>query len=184
MVLAGLIMDLAFTVAGLVPEPNPNIRAELTSFSFNYTFWLNVIFGALAAYLFWRNWRHPMEHGHHHGEGEGGVSHHHHASQPSTGTLERRTMCARTLLAILVAMPVAVSANAVTPANPYAGQQTRSIKALSPEDIDELRNGTGMGLAKAAELNGYPGPLHVLALTTELRLTSTRCGRSQAFANA
>jgi hypothetical protein len=29
-----------------------------------------------------------------------------------------------------------------------------------------------MGLAKAAELNGYPGPLHVLALAKELRLTS------------
>jgi len=35
MVLAGLIMDVTFTAAGLVPEPNPNIRAELTSFSFN-----------------------------------------------------------------------------------------------------------------------------------------------------
>ena len=80
MVLAGLIMDLAFTAAGLVPEPNPNIRAELTSFSFNYTFWLNVIFGALAAYLFWLNWKHPMEHGHHHGEDESGARHHHHAS--------------------------------------------------------------------------------------------------------
>src|SRR5712671_1018586 len=80
-------------------------------------------------------------------------------------------MCARILLAVLVAMLAAVSANADTPANPYAGQQTRSIKALSPEDIDELRKGAGMGLAKAAELNGYPGPLHVLALTKELRLT-------------
>jgi hypothetical protein len=72
MVLAGLIMDLALTAVGLVPEPDPNIRAELTRFSFNYTFWLNVIFGALAAYLFWLNWRHPMEHG-------GGARHHHHA---------------------------------------------------------------------------------------------------------
>jgi hypothetical protein len=80
MVVAGLIMDLAFTAVGLVPEPDPDIRAELTRFSFNYTFWLNVIFGALAAYLFWLNWRHPMEHGHHHGEGEGGARHHHHAS--------------------------------------------------------------------------------------------------------
>jgi uncharacterized membrane protein YraQ (UPF0718 family) len=42
MVLAGLIMDVAFTAAGLVPEPNPNIRAEITTFSFNYTFWLNL----------------------------------------------------------------------------------------------------------------------------------------------
>jgi uncharacterized membrane protein YraQ (UPF0718 family) len=36
-VLAGLIMDVAFTAAGLVPEPNPNIRAELTTFNFNHT---------------------------------------------------------------------------------------------------------------------------------------------------
>jgi hypothetical protein len=93
-------------------------------------------------------------------------------------------MCARILLAVLGAMPAGVSANADTPANPYAGQLTRSIKALSPEDIDELRKGAGMGLAKAAELNGYPGPLHVLALTTELRLTPTRCGGSRVFASA
>jgi DNA repair protein RadC len=65
-------------------------------------------------------------------------------------------MCVRILLAVLMSMPVAVSANGLTPANPYAGQQTRSIKALSPEDIDELRKGAGMGLAKAAELNSIP----------------------------
>jgi uncharacterized membrane protein YraQ (UPF0718 family) len=67
MVLAGLIMDVAFTAAGLVPEPNSNIRAELTTFSFNYTFWLNLAFGALATYFAWLNWQHPMDHGHYHG---------------------------------------------------------------------------------------------------------------------
>jgi hypothetical protein len=45
---------------------------------------------------------------------------------------------------------------------PYAGQQARSIKALSDEEIAALRKGEGMGMAKAAELNGYPGPVHVL----------------------
>ena len=63
-----------------MPAPNPNIRAEITSFSFNYTFWLNLAFGALAAYFVWLNRKHPMDHGHHHGEGEGGARHHHHAS--------------------------------------------------------------------------------------------------------
>jgi hypothetical protein len=53
----------------------------------------------------------------------------------------------------------------------YAGQQTRAIKALSSEDIAALRNGEGMGMAKAAELNGYPGPAHVLALAAQLGLT-------------
>lgn len=59
-------------------------------------------------------------------------------------------------------------------AHPYAGQQMRSIKALSDEDIDALRKGEGMGLAKAAELNGYPGPKHVLALGNQLGLTEAQ----------
>ena len=66
MVLASLVMDVAFTAFGLVPAPNPNIRTEMTSFSLDYTFWLNLIFGALAAYFFWLNRQHPMDHGHHH----------------------------------------------------------------------------------------------------------------------
>ena len=77
MVLAALLMDVAFSTIGQMPPPNPNIRAEMASFSLNYTFWLNLIFGALALYFFWLNRRHPMQHGHHgHNHGE----HHHHAS--------------------------------------------------------------------------------------------------------
>jgi hypothetical protein len=49
---------------------------------------------------------------------------------------------------------------------PYAAQQTRAIKALSEEDIAALRKGEGMGLA-----NGYPGPVHVLALAAQLGLS-------------
>jgi Spy/CpxP family protein refolding chaperone len=54
---------------------------------------------------------------------------------------------------------------------PYAGQQARTIKSLSDEDIAALRKGEGMGMAKAAELNGYPGPAHVLTLAGQLALT-------------
>ena len=54
---------------------------------------------------------------------------------------------------------------------PYAGQQTRSIKALSSSEMDGLKNGKGMGLAKAAELNHYPGPRHVLDEASKLSLT-------------
>src|SRR3954468_14522603 len=54
---------------------------------------------------------------------------------------------------------------------PYAGLQQRAVKALSNEQISDLRAGRGMGLALAAELNGYPGPLHVLELADQLRLT-------------
>ncbi len=56
--------------------------------------------------------------------------------------------------------------------SPYAGEQTRPIKALSESDVTQLLNGHGMGLARAAELNSYPGPRHVLDLADELKLTS------------
>lgn len=55
--------------------------------------------------------------------------------------------------------------------SPYAGQQSREIKALSPAHTQDLLAGKGMELAKAAELNGYPGPMHVLELADSLRLT-------------
>jgi hypothetical protein len=55
--------------------------------------------------------------------------------------------------------------------SPYAGQQTRDTKALSEQEIDDLLNARGMALAKAAELNGYPGPLHSIELAADLGLT-------------
>lgn len=55
--------------------------------------------------------------------------------------------------------------------SPYAGQQHRDIKSLSADDIKALNAGQGWGLAKAAELNGYPGPLHVLEMRTEIDLS-------------
>jgi Spy/CpxP family protein refolding chaperone len=57
---------------------------------------------------------------------------------------------------------------------PYTGQQARAIKSLSDDDIAALRKGEGMGMAKAAELNGYPGPAHVLALAAQLGLTDSQ----------
>jgi len=54
--------------------------------------------------------------------------------------------------------------------SPYAGFEKRPIKALSDQQIDDLRNGRGMSLALPAELNGYPGPLHVLELADRLSL--------------
>jgi hypothetical protein len=58
--------------------------------------------------------------------------------------------------------------------SPYAGQELRDIKSLSDKDIQLLQNGTGEafgGMAKLAELNGYPGPRHVLDMASELQLT-------------
>jgi hypothetical protein len=53
-----------------------------------------------------------------------------------------------------------------------AGQSGRQIKALSDSEIAGYLEGRGMGLAKAAELNGYPGPDHALELATQLALSA------------
>ncbi len=53
----------------------------------------------------------------------------------------------------------------------YVGQEKRQIKSLSADDIDQLRNGQGWGMAKAAELNGMPGPIHLLEMKEEIHLT-------------
>jgi Spy/CpxP family protein refolding chaperone len=62
---------------------------------------------------------------------------------------------------------------------PYAGLQSREIKALSGEEMSDLRAGRGMGLALAAELNGYPGPRHVLDLASQLSLSDEQRARIQ-----
>jgi hypothetical protein len=62
---------------------------------------------------------------------------------------------------------------------PYAGMQQRAVKALSEQQIADLRAGKGMGLALAAELNGYPGPMHVVELGDKLNLTSQQRQRVQ-----
>ncbi|MBM96663.1 MAG: hypothetical protein CMI09_12580 [Oceanospirillaceae bacterium] len=61
----------------------------------------------------------------------------------------------------------------------YSGQQTRFIKSLSPEEIQGLKAGMGMGLAKSAELNHYPGPKHVLELAEPLELSPDQIASTQ-----
>jgi Spy/CpxP family protein refolding chaperone len=62
----------------------------------------------------------------------------------------------------------------------YAGEERREIKSLSAEEVEQLLNGHGMGLAKAAELNHYPGPRHVRELANELQLTPEQRAQTQA----
>jgi Spy/CpxP family protein refolding chaperone len=65
--------------------------------------------------------------------------------------------------------------------SPYVGQEWRDIKALSPQEISDYLSGRGMGLAKAAELNGYPGPAHVLELAGQLELTAEQRAETEAL---
>lgn len=64
---------------------------------------------------------------------------------------------------------------------PYAGMQNRAIKSLSDNDIKELRRGGGWGLALAAELNGMPGPAHLLEFKDQIPLTPEQVTKTQAL---
>ncbi|MBS4028206.1 MAG: hypothetical protein KGZ58_06140 [Ignavibacteriales bacterium] len=63
----------------------------------------------------------------------------------------------------------------------YVGEDKRIIKSLSDEDIQNLQEGSGMGLAKAAELNHYPGPKHVLDNADELQLSDEQKFSTEKF---
>ena len=81
----------------------------------------------------------------------------------------------RMALFALLAIVAATAASSAQTTSPYSGQEQRAIKALSDEEIRDLLEARGMGLAaKAAELNSYPGPLHVLQLANELGLSDAQ----------
>lgn len=84
------------------------------------------------------------------------------------------------LLGFAVAL-LAGPAAGVDRASPYAGWQGREIKALSQQQAADLAAGRGMGLALAAELNGYPGPRHVLDLGEDLALTASQRAAFEAL---
>jgi hypothetical protein len=46
--------------------------------------------------------------------------------------------------------------------SPYARLPGAGATGLLPQEVESLRKGEGMALAMAAELNGYPGPRHLL----------------------
>jgi hypothetical protein len=63
--------------------------------------------------------------------------------------------------------------------HPYAGLEQRAVKALSEQQIADLKAGRGMGLALPAELNGYPGPSHVLENADALGLSAEQRDRTK-----
>lgn len=86
----------------------------------------------------------------------------------------------RLIMLACLAMPIAAPASAqhhggahpaASPApQPYAGFEQREVKALSEQHLADLLAGRGMALALPAELNRYPGPMHVLEHATALAL--------------
>lgn len=83
------------------------------------------------------------------------------------------------LLLLALSLPVTAADQ-----SPYTDATGRSIKALSQQQIESLREGKGMGLALAAELNAYPGPKHVLELADALKLSDEQRDASRELFNA
>jgi hypothetical protein len=83
-----------------------------------------------------------------------------------------------------IAFGLAAYAASAQTQQPYAGLQTRPIKALSDQQVADLRAGRGMWLALVAELNGYPGPSHVIELAEPLELSQSQRGKIEELFSA
>lgn len=86
--------------------------------------------------------------------------------------------------AVVLSLLAFINLVSAAPSSSYVGQEQREIKALSPEEIQSYLAGKGAGFAKAAELNHYPGPAHVLELADRLQLSQEQKSRTQAIFDA
>jgi len=88
---------------------------------------------------------------------------------------------------LLAATPVfaqhdaTIHAPADRPQTGYARMQSRAIKALSEQQIADLRAGKGLSFALPAELNHYPGPSHTLELAVPLQLSEEQKRKTQVL---
>ncbi len=89
----------------------------------------------------------------------------------------RRRYLGFALLSIVMLPPAASGSDTSL----HGGEHRREIKALSAEEVAGLRAGRGMRMALAAELNGYPGPLHVLELAERLSLSAGQLAATRAL---
>ena len=91
-----------------------------------------------------------------------------------------KRLCTATISGLVFACQASFASE--PPKSSYVGQEQRGIKALSEQDVNDLRAGRGMGLSKVAELNSFPGPAHVLELARALDLSdSQRTGTREIF---
>ena len=85
------------------------------------------------------------------------------------------------LAALLVASAMSAAAqHAGQPGGQgQAGHQGRGHEAMQAREFRNLQQGRGMGMARAAETNGYPGPMHVLEHAEALELTDGQIERTR-----
>ena len=74
------------------------------------------------------------------------------------------------ILAIALPLFLAHQLTAQHEHSPYVGLETAEGTTLTPEELQQLRNGDGMRQALPAELSQHPGPKHVLELGDQLGL--------------
>lgn len=87
-----------------------------------------------------------------------------------------------TLKTLILALAViGLSGTALAQHSEYSGDEDRAIKSLSADDIGELRRGGGWGFARAAELNGVPGPSHLLELADDINLNAEQRAAIEAL---
>jgi hypothetical protein len=95
------------------------------------------------------------------------------------------------LLALAALLPPTAYAGSAGPAPPssavssHRGAAVSEIPGLAADEIIELREGHGMGQARVAEVQGYPGPRHVLEawVAGQLPLSTDQATHIQAIAD-
>ncbi len=65
--------------------------------------------------------------------------------------------------------------------SPYVAQLASPVRGLSRQEVADLQAGHGMGFARMAELNSYPGPRHLLDLQAELELAADQVTQIEAI---
>jgi len=84
---------------------------------------------------------------------------------------------AGTALVLACSLPGAAVADASMPCEAASS----GIEAPAGSSMRGLLEGRGMGMARAADLNGYPGPKHVLELAAELELSDGQRQRTESL---
>ena len=90
-------------------------------------------------------------------------------------------LCLGAFLTVLIPLEAMTAGMQSEETPEHANEEKLPIKSLSEEDIEELKRGGGWGLAKAAELNGYPGPAHLLELKDKIPLDPEQVEKLQTI---
>ena len=94
------------------------------------------------------------------------------------------TSIRRMLILIFTMSIVGILAVAQEPTDTPLGYESllyTEIRGISEDDIEGYRAGAGLGFALPAELNGYPGPRHILDFSDELKLNSDQLEEIQGL---